>query len=801
MATEQAPPRRLWQLPTFLVGLGSLVALWHHGDRIRPSLSERYEKALMVLRPAVDRWPPDPDQVQGALRKLPDADPPADLEPRVKYLKGSAYVALAEASTSPTEAVEYWALALRNLEESADHDLPIPDQKKLRYRLARTWSHTPGTDPKRTIEALHKYVTAGDDPSEGHRLLAELYRSTTPLNEAGERNALQNFLRHASPRADAKMLNGARLRLAELHAKLGSADEAQKVLERVGAEAPPEMFAAARLRRGGLYWKSEDYAKAAHEWEQVRSMKGATDQQHGESLVRLAEAYVKLGRGNEAEAIVSEMGKPDSVEGRAVTFRQAEVALQDPKGTIESAIAILERAFAGAEPEDIRKLIPPADSQRVCEAAFAKSLMSKEFPLALRVAKAYARVAEKGNHNRLVAEVHLAWAESLAKESAASPDAIPHYREAAEACVAMAQSDATTVGRVDWSRKAVRSYLDANDTVKAIGLLTDLSVRLSEYPEDRVGEVWTEVGEAFQAAGNTKQAIKAFQNASLHAGQNRASVKLAALEFESDPVKGGATAIEIISAVFTKKSGMDVAPLEEARFLLGEIHLVRKEWEQSESTLKSAIETHPNSPRVARARYQYGQVLRHTAYESARKIKTDRAALEQIKAERLTTRQPGLKLDEHIRLVDSLDRTQKKYEEMMRQAYEEFCKAEDLLLASPDTADPAVVRRTSFWAADCAYWLGEFTDCAARCDKLAIRYRGKIEELEAGRDLHRCCTFAIEAARQAKDSEGEAAWAKRAKDAKTKVQDGLLRISSADFDGTTESRRRDYWEKWLGIAQ
>src|SRR5438876_4478836 len=80
MATDPAPAsRRLWQLPTFLDGLGALFALWHFGDRIRPSLAERYEKAMLALRPAVDRWPPDGDQVRAALRKVADADPPAEM--------------------------------------------------------------------------------------------------------------------------------------------------------------------------------------------------------------------------------------------------------------------------------------------------------------------------------------------------------------------------------------------------------------------------------------------------------------------------------------------------------------------------------------------------------------------------------------------------------------------------------------------------------------------------------------------------------------------------------------------------
>ena len=109
MATDPAPvPRRLWQLPTFLVGLGAIVAMWYLGDRIRPSVTERYEKAMIALRPAVDRWPPDPDQVRAALRKIPDVDPPADMVPRVKYLTGSAYVALAEA-VPDSEAAELWA--------------------------------------------------------------------------------------------------------------------------------------------------------------------------------------------------------------------------------------------------------------------------------------------------------------------------------------------------------------------------------------------------------------------------------------------------------------------------------------------------------------------------------------------------------------------------------------------------------------------------------------------------------------------------------------------------------------------
>ena len=116
-----------------------------------------------------------------------------------------------------------------------------------------------------------------------------------------------------------------------------------------------------------------------------------------------------------------------------------------------------------------------------------------------------------------------------------------------------------------------------------------------------------------------------------------------------------------------------------------------------------------------------------------------------------------------------MERAEKGFQAQMRAAYDEFRKAEELFPTSPD-ADPDSIKRAGFWAADCAFWLGEFADGATRCEKLRARYQGHVEELEAGRDLYRCCVFAAEAARDAKDAAGAAAWAKRADDARAKVE-------------------------------
>ena len=198
MATESAPTRdyaqRLWQLPTFLVGLAAIWGLWHSGDRLRPSLADRYERAMQALRPAVDRSPPDVDQVQAALRKVPKADPPANLASKVRFLTGSAYGALADATTSSAESAELWAQAQRDLESVRMEELPAADHRKLQYRLAQTWYHTPGTPPRRTIAALTNSVSAADDAAEGHRMLADLHQKTNPPNDPAARDNLQNFL-------------------------------------------------------------------------------------------------------------------------------------------------------------------------------------------------------------------------------------------------------------------------------------------------------------------------------------------------------------------------------------------------------------------------------------------------------------------------------------------------------------------------------------------------------------------------------------------------------------------------------
>src|SRR5262245_10816229 len=798
MATDPAvPPRdhthRLWQVPTFLVGCAALYILWHAGDRLRPSPADRYERALHALRPAVDRSPPDIDRIQAALRKLPAEEPPPDLAPQVHYLVGSAHVALAEAAPSSPEAADWWARARKELEAAADRNLPPADQKKLRYRLARTWANSPGTDSNRTIEFLTMHLSAGDDPAEGYRLLADLYLKVAPPNEPKARDSLQNYLKHAPAGADARSLNQARVRLAELHGRLHEPDEARKVLDRVGAEAPPEVYAAARLMLAEYHRADQDWAGAAKVWEQVRDMRGATDAQRAESLVRLGEAYAKLNRPGDAASAVAAAGKADGPVGRVGAFRTAELELKEPDG-LDAAVAALETACAGTDAASLRKLIPSDDGKRVFEAAIRRTIEARAFPAAERVVNAYAKLAENGDHHRLAAEGYEAWARAVK-----GVDAVPHFRAAADACVAMAKVESTAVGQGDWLQKGAGLYLKAGDRAKALTLLNDLTQRMSQYPDDKIGHGWVMVGHLYSQAGDKEHARQAFQTASSRPSPARpmARVRLAALMAETDPAQA-ATAIKILEEVVSPLPGesKDEGIHQEAVYLLGELHLLSKQFAQAETRLRLALDTYPDSTRATRARYQLGQAYRQKAAAEARKIETERAAIDKIKQERLDLRQAAYKVDEQMKIEDRIDRSWKAYEESMRAAYDTFRRVEQDLSTAAD-ADPEMVRRTLFWTADCAHWLGEYADCAGRYEKLAERYKGTVWELEATRNLFRCCRFAAEAAKDSKDAEALALWAKRAVAAYSATRNALKQLPAGEFDGSTELKTSAYWERWL----
>lgn len=808
MATDTASTpirpatRPLWQIPTFLVGIACLWAMWSYGDRVRPTVAERYNRSLSQLRQALDRMPPDIDQVQLALRKLPGNEPPADLAGQVRFLTGSAYVALAEATTSANEATECWAKAKEQFDQIIDiKQVADADQRRFRYRRARMWANTNAENPQKIIDSITETITSGDDLAEGYRLMADLSAKLPEPDDMKIRDHWRNYLKHAGSRADARTLNQARVKVAELHAKLNEPEEARKVIERVGADAPPEIYASARLLAGKFHLEDEDWNQAVKVGEQVRDMKGASEAQKAQALIQLAEAYQRLNRLKDAEAAAKKSVSVGLQEGRSAAVKMAGIHLAEQTYNLEAAVGDLETAVKGIRsPRDWPSdQVPAAEVRKHGLDAHHKAVAEERWNLALRAAKTLVAVADEAEAQQLVASAHEQLAERQAIDPVRMDDARQHYRSAADAYTTLGRLTSKPSAKGDLMRKAALLHNKGEDRAKAIAVLNELVLKVTDYPDAQAGSAWSELADIYYEANERKNALLAYENAAARPGpaQWHAKVRYAALLVDEEPMKLSlATTMleEVLAIPEIPQKHKDVH--EEALYLLGELLTQAKEWQKAESRLRSALTAYPESKQAIKGRLQFGQCFRYRANLEARKIEGDREKLNEIRNERLQNRRPSHRIDDQIKIEDRIKQTWKNYDEFLKQAYEAIRQAEDELLKQPNP-NPELIRRASFYAADCANWLGQYDDCASRYQKLVERYRNKAEELEALRDLHRCCRFAISAAREDKNQANIDRWSAKQNTAYKQLQEALARIPDLVMDGSADVRKRAYWENWL----
>jgi tetratricopeptide (TPR) repeat protein len=390
MATDSAGgSRALWQAPIFLVGVAALVAVWYSRPYWQQSPAQRFERDLGALRQTLDKSPVDAAQVLALLRKVQGVEPPAHLASLAPYVVGSATLIQAENLAAPEEIAEQFKLARKLLEQAAEIGVPEADRERLRYRLARAWART-GEPPLQVIDALRSSLKCGDDPSEGCRILADLYLRLDPPELAKARDALKEYLAKVLPaRTEARQwqLNQSRLMLGDLQIQLGEPDDARKVLERIGPDSSPDTLVGARVQLARSFMAEEDWTAAIRCLEQARDVRGINAIQKTLILYNLAEAYQRSNRRTEAMAALRQLRKGDGPQAQAAAMRLVELLIVSP-GTREEAIAVLETTFAGLSGADAyeNKLFPLKEARGVFEEAAQMTRAANAFDLSLRSA-------------------------------------------------------------------------------------------------------------------------------------------------------------------------------------------------------------------------------------------------------------------------------------------------------------------------------------------------------------------------------------------------------------------------------
>jgi TolA-binding protein len=800
MATDTAPTsRNIWQLPTFLVGIAALVAVWYGRPYLHLTPAEQYQRDLAALRQALDKNPVDLTFVQAQLRKVQGVDPPPQSEKLVAYLIGSALVATAELAVTPEEAVEQWKSARKLLETASGNGVADNDRLRHQYRLAKAWAHT-GEAPQKVIDALVASMKCGDDPSDGNRILAETYLKLDPPREKEARDCLKEYMTQMPPgrgEAQQRYVNLARLKLGELHTKLGEPDDARKVLERIGPDAPPDLLVAARILLAKSYEVDEDWEQAIRCLEQARDIRGILPADKAGILYGLAEAYQKANKKARALEALQLLWKGTGPEAQAAAFRLGEYQVAD-SAKQEAAVLAFEAAVndVSAAAFYVNKLLPLSEARALLEDAALKLRTAGVFDLAVRIARAYAHIAENGHDHELAAEALQAWGQGQL-DKAPFTDAVErprlveegtkHCREAAEEWCAAAAAKNTTLEKGDPLFRAAELFFKAGDLPAALKTLDEIGLKVPDFPQDKLAEVWLKKGEVYVALDNREQARLCFQNgiqiAERHPSPTllRCRIHLAEVLLKSaDPTTIARALADLEKALADPKFADDKELHESALEFVADAYYRQKDYHKALVRFSSLLSTFPESPRTLNSRFMLGQCYWFIAGQEAAKCNTARKIIDDPNASDERKRDAELQFQQNYG----------QYREWLKKASEPFKTVESELLKgmanprlSPKEAE--LLRRASLYAADCAFYSEQFDECLARYDAVAERYAGTYVQLEALRSKWFCYQYY-------QDGKSD-----KAADTLTQLRTVFLNLPDSEFDGTSEFRRREYWQKWF----
>src|SRR5262245_8758293 len=104
MDSARTATHNLWQLPTLLIGIAALVGVWHARPYLRPTPAQRCERDLVQLRQVLEKAAPEVGSVRSVLRQVEGAPAPEPLATQARFLRGSAYVVIAESEADPRQA-------------------------------------------------------------------------------------------------------------------------------------------------------------------------------------------------------------------------------------------------------------------------------------------------------------------------------------------------------------------------------------------------------------------------------------------------------------------------------------------------------------------------------------------------------------------------------------------------------------------------------------------------------------------------------------------------------------------------
>ncbi len=516
-AAERPPLRRLWQVPTFFLGVLALTVVcvtrvvWP-AEHVIPDDREILEVRNILKKPEFDRE----QLVTLADDALRHALHHPERLGEAHFLLGSAHVLAAEQATGAT-AAQHWTLAAENLREAAERGISDADRPQQEYRLGKALA---GLDepPQRVVEALADKIEKGaataEDKARGYGLLATAYLKLDPPNLEAALSATEKQL--SQPLDSDVLLGPARLLRGEVLLRLGRAEEGRDTLKNVGAAAPLPVIARARWLRASSHETGGQWAEAVSLWQEIVNDKNLPEHDLGAALYHLGLCSRNSGLNAEAERAWADCLRRDGPgeETAAAALNLADLRIR--LGNIIGAVEPLERAVRDVRSAVWRNsLVPLARTREVFESGCRSGRDAGAFEATVRIARLYESVAVPGRAQELRGEIAEVWARAHAGQA----DAPRLMQDSGEAFLEAAVVQQEPGEKAERLRKAALRFADGHDARRAAESFGNFLL-IATLPahggkgkrfETFLGEAYYRQALAYRALGLEEPARSSFQ--------------------------------------------------------------------------------------------------------------------------------------------------------------------------------------------------------------------------------------------------------------------------------------------------
>jgi tetratricopeptide (TPR) repeat protein len=721
--------RRLWQVPTFLFGLTSLLT-------VAMSAPKPYERPgsidaqIAVLRTALENGHnPESLRVRAddILRQLGEGHAS---EAVVHFLAGSVYYRLHQKLPQDEEVRR---TALFHLERAhAVKGLAADDEARLNYRLGHLL-YLAGTDLPRAVRLMQQGVERGaDKPVEGYGILVEAcLRLPTPDIDAALLASGKQL--EKADVTDETAVGLARYGRAEILARKKMWAEALKELDGISSGIAEEHLAKTRLlqtrcaEQQGLWARSLEAWKDLQKW--TRHVPGGAGRVH----LAMGTCYSRLEppKMNDAirhwQAALAVGGE----EGVAAGLHLGQAYVLGPADSADKAIESWSTALAAVRtPADYANPHVSLDAARsMLELGCKTFLDSKRWELTERCADLYKRIAAVGVAEEKFAEASEALARDLASTD---PDKASGKHHQAAVGFERAALGRPPEEQAHMLWRSARCYAAAKNHAGAVNTLEKF-VKL-ESTKPRLAEGWFALAEAFAALGDKKKARLAYYQA-IEQGNTvfayRARYQLAVEEYEQNHAK---EAIAILQQNLSAAGPvLDRETHQKSLFKLAAILWHEKEYDKGCWYLQEGPRLYPNHPEALAMREMLGQCHRKLAEKSGALVRS----MQNIALK------PDQSADERQALSQLVETHRASQRDWLRKAADTFqTLADDLdAKAQREKLSPAelILQRSALFSiADVAFELNDHFDAIQRYQQVQDRYRKQIESAHAFQRMFRC---------------------------------------------------------------